>query len=116
MLDNEKNITKDNLLSESKKLYETGARFVIATCVDIGDKFEMIYHFDKELKLTNLRLQFGYDEEIPSISTVFPAALLIESEVTDHFGAKIKGIAPGLILAKDSPKMPMRKAKKEGVV
>jgi len=106
-------VTKETLITEAKALLGKEARFAIATCVDLGDKLEMIYHFDDHLKLVNLRLHFGYDETIPSISGIYPAARLIEMEVTDLFGAKIEGIQGGFLLSEDSPKMPMRKPKKE---
>jgi ech hydrogenase subunit D len=106
-------VTKDNLMTEVKKLLDMQARFVIASCLDFGDKLEILYHFDVNLKLINLRLQFGYDETIPSISSVYPAAALIEMEMTDLFGTKIEGISGGFLLTDDSPKLPMRKAKKE---
>ena len=107
-------ITKETLIPEVKKLMEKKARFVIATCCDLGDsKFEIIYHFDDELKLVNLRMQFGYDETVPSIASIYPAAALIEMEMVDLFGASIEGIKGGFLLTEDSPKTPMRKAKKE---
>lgn len=106
-------ITKETLLKEVQNLMDREARFAIATCVDLGDKLEMSYHFDDKLKVVNLRLSFGYDETIPSIASIYPAARLIEMEVVDLFGAKIEGIPGGFLLSEDSPKMPMRKAKKE---
>lgn len=106
-------VTKDTLLPEVQKLLDKKARFAIATCLDLGDKFEMIYHFDDNLSLINLRLQFAYDETIPSIASIFPAAALIEMEVTDLFGTIIEGTKGGFLLTEDSPKKPMRKVKKE---
>jgi len=105
-------VTKESLRTEVQKLFEKDARFAIATCLDLGDKLEIIYHFDDKLKLVNLRLQFGYNDTVPSISSIYPAAALIEMEMVDLFGAKIEGTGGGFLLTEDSPKMPMRKQKK----
>ncbi|MEM3396659.1 MAG: NADH-quinone oxidoreductase subunit C [Thermoplasmata archaeon] len=115
-MENDTVVTKENLLDEVKKLAENDARFVIATCVDLGEKLEIIYHFDtlgEKPNLVNLRLQFSPDEEIPSISSIYPCATLIECEIVDMFEAKIKGIPHGMLLAPDSPKAPLRKKKEE---
>lgn len=106
-------VTKDTLVPETKKLWERKARFAIATCNDLGDKFEIIYHFDDELKVVNLRLQFGLDETAPSIAPVYPAAALIEMEMAELFGVKIEGAKGNFLLTDESPKTPMRKKKKE---
>jgi ech hydrogenase subunit D len=110
-MENDINVTKENLLQEVQKFRDKEARFVIATCVDLGDKLEIIYHFDDNLKLINLRLQFAPDEKIPSIASIYPSAALIEGEIVDFFDAKIAGIGHGTLLAPDSPKAPLRKKK-----
>ena len=57
---------------------------------DAGSKvLELTYSFDKEGRLENLRLQFEQGEEIPSISSVFPAAFLYENELHDLFGISV---------------------------
>ncbi|MCX8173941.1 MAG: NADH-quinone oxidoreductase subunit C [Thermoplasmata archaeon] len=115
-MENDIVVTKEHLLEEVKKFAEKDARFVIATCVDLGEKLEIIYHFDtlgEKPNLVNLRMQFSQDEEIPSIASIYPCAALIEGEIVDMFEARIKGIPSGLLLAPDSPKAPLRKKKGE---
>lgn len=115
-MENDIVVTKENILNEVEKLAEKDARFVIATCIDLGEKLEIIYHFDKlgeKPELVNLRMQFSPNEEIPSITSIYPCAALIEGEIVDLFDAKIKGITRGILLAEDSPKAPLRKKKEE---
>ncbi|MGB9636159.1 MAG: NADH-quinone oxidoreductase subunit C [Thermoplasmata archaeon] len=113
-MENDIQVTKETLIDEVKKFREKDARFVIATCIDHGEKLEIIYHFDhpdEKPRLFNLRLQFSPEEEIPSIASIYPAAALIEGEIVDFFDAKINGIPHGTLLAPDSPKAPLRKKK-----
>ncbi len=92
-MDNDKAVTPQEIVAETKKLFESGHRFVTATCLDQGENFEIIYHFDKALTLQNLRMVFPKETEIPSITGVYLGAFLIENEMKEMFGAKISGIA-----------------------
>ena len=71
-----------------------GCRFVTITCVaaDNGGA-ELLYHFDRELRLTHLRLAVAGDE-VPSISGIYSAAYLVENEIQDHFGLRFAGLVP----------------------
>lgn len=93
MIENERMVTPDELVAEVKKLVDAGYRLATATCVDLGENFEIIYHFDKDLTLQNLRMVFPKDAEVPSITGVYLGAFLIENEMKEMFGAKITGIA-----------------------
>ncbi len=93
MIDNERAVTPETVQDEAKKLFQEGYRFVTATCVDLGENFEIIYHFDSDLRLLNLRMVFPKDAEVPSITGSYLAAFLIENEMKEMFGAKITGIA-----------------------
>jgi len=64
-------VTLDNLLNEVKYYHDNGYRLVTTTCVDLGDKFDILYHFDKDLKLKNLRLTIDKGVTLPSISSIY---------------------------------------------
>ena len=93
MIDNERVITPETLLDEVKALFQGGYRFVTATCLDQGENFEIIYHFDKDMALLNLRMTFPKEREIESITGSYLAAFLIENEMKELFNVKISGIA-----------------------
>ena len=78
----------------NKYLFETcGFRFVIATGIDTDHWFEILYHFDKDLRLTHFRLTVSGGASVPSISSVYFAAFLVENEIQDLFGIRFKGLA-----------------------
>lgn len=91
-------------------MLEAKMRFATATCLDIGDHFEIIYHFDNGNEMKHLRLSFKDGEEVPSIRALYACARFIESEIVDLFGVKISGVSAGLLLGSDSPVAPMRKS------
>lgn len=116
-----KEVTLDNLLNEVKYYHDNGYRLVTTTCVDLGDKFDILYHFDKDLKLKNLRLTIDKGVTLPSISSIYFCAVLPENEMQDMFGLKVEGLAVDyggkLLLGEESPLSPMahiQVVKKEG--
>lgn len=117
-MENLKQITKSDIVSEGQKLLGAGAKFVTAVCNDLGDQLEVTYFFssDRGVKLSGLRYSVGKDEEVPSLTGVTLSTLLIENEMQELFGLKVKGLAIDygghLLLAHDSPTTPMLKPKK----
>lgn len=118
-----RHLTKAELVPEVQKLAAAKYRLVTAAALDLGDRFAVIYFFDKDLKLTWLRVEFGKEEEVPSISSIYFCALLIENEMKDLFGIKFTGVAvdfqgkllrteeaPNQVLRKDFGAMPPRTA------
>jgi ech hydrogenase subunit D len=86
-------INKNNLRDEIKKYKAEGYRMCSITCESLGqEEFELTYHLDLNYELTNLRVVGRYDEEIPSISPIFPSALLHENEYKDLFGINFEGL------------------------
>lgn len=93
MIENQIEITLESLVGEVSKMKSDGQRFVTYSCTDIGEgKVDIIYHFDKDEVLTNLRLTADMDKPIPSVSGVYFAALLIENELQDQFGLSFEGL------------------------
>lgn len=119
MIENLKEIKKDQLLSEVKKFADARARFVTAVCNDLGDRLEVTYCFNYSpgMEMSSLRITVGKDEEVPSITGIYLTAVLIENEMKELFGLKVKDIAIDfgghMLLAQDSPVLPMLKTGKE---
>jgi len=111
-------IDKSALVGEGKKLMEAGAKFVTAVCNDLDKELEVTYFFstNRGTEMKGLRCAVGKEEEVQSISGVTLAAVLIENELQELFGLKVKGIAIDygghMLLAHDSPTTPMLKEKK----
>jgi ech hydrogenase subunit D len=94
MIENVKEISKDQLLSETQKFAGQGYRFVTTSCVDLGEgNLDVLYHFDKDTALQNLRIKVKRGEEVPSISKIYLCAVLIENEMKELFGLNIAGMA-----------------------
>jgi ech hydrogenase subunit D len=117
-MENLKEIHKDDIVSEGKKLLDAGSKFVTAICNDLNEKLEVTYLFSSKsgTELTCLRYKIGKDEEVASLSGVTLATVLIENEMKELFGLKVKDLAIDygghLLLAQDSPITPMLKTKK----
>ncbi|GAB6126339.1 NADH-quinone oxidoreductase subunit C [Humidesulfovibrio idahonensis] len=87
------NITADKLVAEVTRLKNEGWRLVTFSSVEIdAANMEILYHFDKDLKLTNLRLSLPKGGTVPSISGVLFGAFLIENEIRDQFGVTFDGL------------------------
>lgn len=120
MIENLKEITKDTLLQEVQKFADAKARFVTTVCSDLGDKLEVTYYFNYSpgVEMVPMRMVVGKDEEVPSISGIYLTAVLVENEMFEQYGLKVKGMAIDfgglMLLAKDSPVLPMAKDKAAG--
>jgi len=121
-MENEILIEKADLISAVEKLLAGKARFGTASCIDLGDKFEIIYHFEPQESpepLTHIRVTIAKEDTLPSISNIYLCAALIENEIQALFNVQISGIAldfqkrflrskesPEVALLKPSPYMP----------
>lgn len=120
MIENLKEITKDTLLSEAQKYADAKARFVVGVCNDLGDQLEVYYYFNYSpgVEMDALRMVVGKNEEVPSISGLYLCASLAENEMFEQYGLQVKDIAIDfgghMLLAHDSPKLPMLKDKAAG--
>jgi Ni,Fe-hydrogenase III component G len=113
MLSNVSEITIDQLAVEVWKAKQDGYRFVTMTCCDLTDAHDILYHFDKNYELKHLRLRLPRGTELPSISNLFFAAVLVENEIQDLFGIVIKDLAIDFkgrfILSDGAPVAPLNK-------
>jgi membrane-bound hydrogenase subunit beta len=105
-----------DLLSAVKTLRESLGLAFLSTIsgVDLGDNFEIIYHFALPGAQINVRTQVPRsDPHIESICPVIPGAILYERELQDMFGLKVDHIPDPrrLVLPDDWPadSYPLRK-------
>ena len=86
-------IDLSSLMQQVVEMHEDGYRFLTITVDELDeDTIELIYHFDKDLRLRNLRLIAPKAEKIPSISPIYPAAFLAENEAEDLFKIHFDGL------------------------
>ena len=100
-------LTLENQLEKIGSLLLQGYRFVTMTVVDKGEEFDIFYHFDLEYQLVNYQLCLKKGSELPSISGICFAAVVVENEIQDLFGITVKGLAidyeKHFLLAEDAP-------------
>jgi len=86
-------VDPDVLVGAVAKLKVQGWRLVTLSCTEIdATSVDILYHFDKGLELKHLRLAAAKTSPVPSISSVYFAALLVENEIQDHFGLTFDGL------------------------
>jgi NADH:ubiquinone oxidoreductase subunit C len=111
MVRNVTEISSRQLLAETQRMSFEGYRFITASCVDLGESFDLIYHFDKDMEIKHFRFTAAKDEEVPSISKIYFCALLVENEIKELFGVNITNIiidyGGRLLLAQGAPNTPM---------
>ena len=62
------------------------------TGLDSGDVVEVIYHFDCRPTMLNLKIQLPKDGlKVPTITDVFPGAILYERDLMEMLGVKVEG-------------------------
>ena len=113
-LENERTVSKSELITEIQKMLAQGYRLGTASCLDSGDRFEVIYHFELGVDLANVRVHIGKNDSLPSISHIYPSASLIENEMKELFGINIVGstidFKGGMLHGQESPKATMFRA------
>ena len=76
------------LLTAVKDKKADGYRFAQACATVVDDKVEIIYSFDKNHQLENLRIVVSQGEEVESITGDYWSAFIYENEMHDLFGVK----------------------------
>lgn len=87
-----KEISAHDLLAETLRIKNDGYRLVAITCTN-KNGMELSYSFDKDYDLLTLRVNAAPEDEIESISIVYPYSFLYENEIKELFGVKITDIA-----------------------
>ena len=86
-------IEKTELVGAAAALFAEGYRLVQIGCSTLENGYELNYSFDKDYVFRNLRVTVVPDEELPSVSVIYPNAFLYENEIHDLFGVPITNIA-----------------------
>ncbi len=86
-----------NLIGKVETYRAGGYRLVQVTCTRIsdpeaGDRFEITYSFEKDLRFESVRITIDPDTEVPSISGMYWGAFVYENEMHDLFGVQVKGM------------------------
>ena len=87
-------------------------RLMTITGVDNGREIEVIYHFDADYHIVNVKIRIGReDSKVESITTIFSGAKLFERELAEMLDVRIEGNREprNLFLCEGSPKAPLRK-------
>lgn len=117
-IENVQVVPKEQILERVAELAEQGHRFITTTCIDNGERFEVYYHFDRQLELSHLLVTIDRDEPLPSITPIYFCAFVAENEMKDLFGLQVDGLIvdyQGRMLVSDElPAPPMRKGEKGG--
>lgn len=82
-------VEKSDLVGKVAEFIAEGYRLVQVGCSTLRDAYEITYSFDREYRFRNLRITVAADEEVPSISAIYPNAFLYENEIHDLFGVTI---------------------------
>lgn len=82
----------EEIISAAKKLKDSGYRLVTLSSADLGDAIDILYHFDLDLDLVDIRVNVPKGKKAPSIASVYPCAFLVENEIKEHFGVDFDGL------------------------
>ncbi|MDO9632688.1 MAG: NADH-quinone oxidoreductase subunit C [Humidesulfovibrio sp.] len=86
-------IAPAQLLAEATRLKNEGFRFVTMSSVELDQtNMEILYHFDRDLVLTNLRVPVEKGGKLPSLSGLLFGAFLVENEIRDQFAITFDGL------------------------
>lgn len=90
--ENTAEIRPDEVITQSRALKDEGFRFVTMSSAELAESVCVLYHFDKDLEIRNLRVDVPKGSKIGSIATVYSCAFLVENEIKEHFGVDFDGI------------------------
>ncbi len=90
--ENTAEVRPDEVITLSRELKDEGFRFVTMSSAELEDSVCVLYHFDKDLELRNLRVDVPKGSKIGSIASVYSCAFLVENEIKEHFGVEFDGI------------------------
>jgi ech hydrogenase subunit D len=86
-------IPVETLIDRVGKFRQQGSRLVQIGATRLPERVELIYSFELNNHLINLRLHLPTeDPHLPSISSIYGCAILYENELHDLFGIKVKGL------------------------
>lgn len=86
-------VEASELVDKVEDMKKDGQRLGQICCTKVDDKYEIIYTFDKDYVLTNVKITVSGDEVVHSVTGIYWAAFIYENEMQDLFGIKFKNIA-----------------------
>ena len=87
-------IPMQSLLERVGEMRKQGYRLVQIGATRLPEHVELTYSFDRENRLTNLRLQVpAAGARLPSITSIYWCAFLYENELHDLFNMQVDGMA-----------------------
>ena len=86
-------VTASELLEKVQDLIADGYRLGQACCTKVENGLEILYSFDKDHVLLNLKMTIAEDQEVTSITGVCWPAFIYENEMHDLFGVSFKNSA-----------------------
>ncbi len=81
-------VSASEIVSKAKGFAEGGYRLVQICATSKNGSTEVLYSFDKDIDLVNLRLMVPEDMAVPSISGSYWSAFIFENEIHDLFGVE----------------------------
>jgi ech hydrogenase subunit D len=108
-----KTVTQPEMQDVARRLKAADTRLITIVGYDAGTEIHLSYFFQPmpSGKAEVYRVvvpKHGGNEEVDSITPIFPAAYIAENEASEMFGIKIKGI-PGRFFLPDSVTAPLRR-------
>lgn len=91
-MENTADVAGDEIIGHIRSLKDEGFRFITMSAVDVGEDISLLYHFDKDLQVRNLKVGVPKGKNVPSVSSVFLAAFLVENEIKEQFGVDFDGL------------------------
>lgn len=85
-------VAHSDLRQTMSDLKSQGFRFMTTSCLDLGDRFGIYYHMDRDLELVHYYVELPKDQPLDSVSDFFPGGFVAENEMRDMFGVKIEGL------------------------
>lgn len=85
-------ITRDVFFATVIRMKMELWRLVQICAVRVEGGYDMSYSFCRNYEMVTLRLHVKEDEEISSITQVYPCAFLQENEAAELFGVKIRNL------------------------
>lgn len=87
-------ITPEALLDRVAGLRKENWRLACISAARLGEHLELVYSFDRDYSLLNLRLALpAEDPKVQSISSIYWCSVLYENEMHDLFNLEVEGMA-----------------------
>jgi hypothetical protein len=83
----------DALPQAAAELRAAGWRLITASCMQHPDGRTVLFHLEREERLCHLRVEVAHGEAMPAIDAAFPAAFLVENEMSELQGLTVEGMS-----------------------